>query len=452
MIISSITIITNQQLTKMKTFKCMLACAALAMLASCNEEPGNSSSTGDGGQKLPEDAIVWSADTTVTLTDHFIVPEGKSLYIYEGARIVASNTAVKPEIVVLGNMYVLGTEEKPVTFTVEASSQSDRFSRNWGGIICGYDCQEVVMLHAIVEYGGALTTENSASFQHQLFKTETGEGVPAFHFCNPNGKFVIMNCTFRNNAEDQIYITGGRSIVANNRFICNGYDGGEAINYKSECLADICYNLIYDANTNGFKLSNSGFTNIQSDLYVYNNTIVNSGWRRPGVKGGSIWLEESIAVKLYNNLVYDCRWGLKSDTEEPYDAINSVITPNYYFASTQVGVNQMMPDDLEGILRGDNDINSTFAGEKDPMFVRFEQQSNIDINCGGNNENAPVAYNNDWDFSLAAGSPALSGGKTDFNRHYASALTFDGLANGVYETSSFVSPAPSVWFGAYGMK
>lgn len=308
------------------------------------------------------------------------------------------------------------------------------------------------MLHAIVEYGGALTTENSASFQHQLFKTETGEGVPAFHFCNPDGKFIIMNCTFRNNAEDQIYITGGRSIVANNRFICNGYDGGEAINYKSDCLADICYNLIYDANTNGFKLSNSGFTNLQSDLYVYNNTIVNSGWRRPGVKGGSIWLEESVAVKLYNNLVYDCRWGLKSDTEEPYDAINSDITPNYYFASTEAGVAQMQPDELEGILRGDNDINSTFAGDKDPLFANFTQQSDMDINCGGNNDQAPASYDENWDFSLSAGSQALTGGKTDFNRHFASALTFDGLSNGMYSTNSFVSPAPSVWFGAYGME
>lgn len=436
----------------MKTLKCMLACAALAMLVACNDEPGNSSNAGNGGQQYPEGAIVWSADTTVILTDHFIVPEDKSLYIYEGARIVSSNAEVKPEIVVLGNMYVLGTEEKPVTFTVEASSQSDRFSRNWGGIICGYDCKEVVMLHAIVEYGGALTTENSASFQHQLFKTETGEGVPAFHFCNPDGKFVIMNCTFRNNAEDQIYITGGRSIVANNRFICNGYDGGEAINYKSDCLADICYNLIYDANTNGFKLSNSGFTNLQSDLYVYNNTIVNSGWRRPGVKGGSIWLEESVAVKLYNNLVYDCRWGLKSDTEEPYDAINSDITPNYYFASTEAGVAQMQPDELEGILHGDNDINSTFAGDKDPLFANFTQQSDMDINCGGNNDQAPASYDENWDFSLSAGSQALTGGKTDFNRHFASALTFDGLSGGMYSTNSFVSPAPSVWFGAYGME
>ena len=117
-----------------------------------------------------------------------------------------------------------------------------------------------MLLLPVIEQVGERTTENSLSFRNQLFKTETGEGVPAVHFCNPDGKMLIQNCVFRNNAEDQIYITGGESIVSNNYFICNGEEGGEAINYKSECKADIAYNLIYDANTNGFKLSNSGFT------------------------------------------------------------------------------------------------------------------------------------------------------------------------------------------------
>ena len=438
----------------MKVTKLMIAFATLACMLSCNnsDEPnGGNSGNGNESNLTPENAIVWPADTTVILTDHYLVPKDKSLYIYEGARIIASNTEVKPEIVVLGNLYVLGTAAKPVTFTVEDQSKSDRFSRNWGGIICGFDTKEAVLLHAIIEYGGAQTTENSLSLQNQLFKTESGEGVPAFHFCNPDGKFVIMDCTFRNNAEDQIYITGGRSIVANNKFICNGYDGGEAINYKSECLADICYNLIYDANTNGFKLSNAGFTNLQSHLIIYNNTIVNCGWRRPKVKGGSIWLETNILVELYNNLIYDCRWGLKTSTEEMYDAL-SVLTPNYYYASTQTGVEQMKADASQGILNGTNDICSLFAGDKDPMFSNFTQQNNIDINCGGNNENAPIVYNNDWNFSLLSQSPALTGGKTDFNRHFAgSILTFDGLKN-MYTADSFSSPAPAAWFGAYGLE
>ncbi|MCE5331314.1 MAG: right-handed parallel beta-helix repeat-containing protein, partial [Bacteroidales bacterium] len=315
----------------------------------------------------------------------------------------------------------------------------------WGGIICGYDSEEVLLNYVTIEYGGAQTTEQSASFQNQLFKTVTGEGVPAFHFCNTAGKFVIQNCTFRNNAEDQIYITGGKSIVNNNKFISSGLEGGDAINYKSGCLADIAYNLIYDANSNGFKLSNNGALDPQAHLFVYNNSVVNCGWRRPKVKGGSIWLEMNVYAELYNNMIYDCRWACKRDASNVEDS-RSVITPNYYFASTATGVTQYQADAAKGQLVGANDIVSTSAGDKNPNFANYTVQSTVDINAGTTKSgNIPQTYNAAWDFRLNAGSPALTGGKTDFARHFATAgLTIDGV--------EYKSPTPAVYFGAFGAK
>ncbi|MGL4328203.1 MAG: hypothetical protein ACRCS7_12135, partial [Tannerellaceae bacterium] len=116
----------------------------------------------------PAGSIVWTKDTTVILKDHFLVKQDQSLYIEEGATIIASNSEVKPEIVVLGNLYSMGTADKPVVFTVEESSKQDRFSRNWGGIICGFDSKEVLLENTVIEFGGAQTTENSLSFQHKL--------------------------------------------------------------------------------------------------------------------------------------------------------------------------------------------------------------------------------------------------------------------------------------------
>ncbi|MBO8440036.1 MAG: right-handed parallel beta-helix repeat-containing protein [bacterium] len=433
--------------------------AAAVLFTSCEPQTitgggdgsGNGNNNGgnnNGGGTTADGITVWPKDTTVILTDHYLVPEGESLYVEEGATVIASNSEVKPEIVVLGNLYVLGTEANPVTFTVEESSKSDRFSRNWGGIICGYNSEEVVLQNAIIEYGGAQTQESSLSFQHQLFKTETGEGVPGFHFCNPDGQFVITGCTFRNMAEDCIYITGGKSIVMNNRFICNGYDGGEAINYKSDCLVDVAFNFIYDANTNGFKLSNEGFAYVQTVFNGYNNTMVNCGWRRPGVKGGCIWLEAAIIANLYNNLVYDCRWGLKYDIEDDHDE-SCVLTPNYYFASTQTGVDQMQADAEEGILNSADDIMSATPGDMNPLFVNFTQQDDININVGGNAAGAPVEFNDSWDFHLSAGSPALTGGVTGFTRHFATeGLVFEGLQDRGNDT--FTSPDPQPFFGAFG--
>ncbi|MEG1617489.1 MAG: hypothetical protein RR202_07260 [Bacteroidales bacterium] len=430
---------------------------SMAVLTACSTDADVNDGSTDEPIETPTESvypagsIVWKKDTTVLLKDHFLVEKGKSLYIEQGATIIASNSEVKPEIVVLGNLYSMGTAEKPVVFTVEEASKGDRFSRNWGGIICGYDSKEVLLENTVIEYGGAQTTENSLSFRHELFKTETGEGVPALHFCNTEGSLVVRNSVFRNNAEDHMYITGGKSIIANNQFITCGFDGGEAINYKSECLADIAYNVVYDANTNALKLSNAGFNTLQSHLICYNNTFMNTGWRRPKVKGGSIWLEKSVLAELYNNLVYDCRWGLKESTEEQKDAA-SVITPNYYFASTEAGVAQMQASDADGILNGANDILSQQAGDKNPLFVNFKQQDNININVSSNEGDVPAEFRNDWDLHLTASSPALTGGKTDFKPHFMEkGITFEGLDKIVKE-NTFKSPAPASYFGAYGKK
>lgn len=427
-----------------KLFFLLSTLFVVALFTACDKNNGN---TPDGGNQYPEGSLVWGKDTTVVLTDHYIVPVNTSLYIEEGATIVMNDTAIRPEFIVLGNLYCYGTAENPITFTVAQAyrNEANRFGRYWGGIICGYESREVLLDHVTVEYGGAQTTENSASFQYRLFKTETGEGVPAFHFCNVDGQFVVKNSTFRNNAEDQIYITGGKSIVENNVFIANGADGGEAINYKSGCLADIAYNLIYDANSNGLKLSNNGALEPQAHLFAYNNSMVNCGWRRPKVKGGSIWLEINVFAELYNNLIVDSRWACKRDASNPEDS-RSIITPNYYFASTATGVAQYAADESKGQLRGANDIVSATPNAGNPNFVNFTIQNNIDINAGTTNSgNIPQVFNNAWDFHLSASSPALTGGVTTFTRHFATqGINLDG--------KTYYSPAPSSFFGAYGTR
>ena len=398
------------------------------------------------GKEYPAGSIVWKADTVVTITNHYIVPKGISLFIEEGVQIIMADTIVRPEFIVLGNLYCYGTEAKPIRFSVEEKyrTEAKRFARYWGGIICGYDSKEVLLKNTIIEYGGAQTTEQSESFKHQLFKTTTGEGVPGFHFCNLAGSVVIENCTFHNNAEDQIYITGGKSIVANNKFITSGFDGGEAINYKSGCLADVAYNLIYDANSNGFKLSNNGALDPQAHIFVYNNTLLNCGWRRPKVKGGSIWLELNVYAELYNNLIADCRWATKQDAANVMDA-RSVITPNYFYASTASGVTQYLADVAKGQLLGANDIVSASAGDKNPNFSNYTPQTTIDINAGTTKSgNIPQVFNTAWNFHLKTGSTALTGGKTSFTRHFATAgITVDGKI--------YTSPAPEVYFGAFGL-
>ena len=260
--------------------------------------------------EYPQGALVWTKDTT--LTESVEIPIGTSLYIEPGVKVTCkSDVQVPIEIVVLGNLYCMGSAQKPIVFTSDTQKPE-----SWGGIICGYKAEEVVLNHVEVAYAGTTPTESSVSFQNHLFKTTIDGGVPAFHFCNVNGKFVIANCFFHDNYNDQTYFTGGKGIIINNIFADSGNaaDGGEAINVKAGCKLDIANNLIYNACTNAFKLSNAGNSETipLTEMTVYNNTMVNCGWRRSkNKKGGSVWVEKAAKPVFVNNLIYDCRYGLK---------------------------------------------------------------------------------------------------------------------------------------------
>lgn len=449
----------------------MLAMAAVAMFStSCendNISPYDYNTNGGGNQEnqgstdvfktalaeYPKGALVWTKDTT--LEESVEIPVGTSLYIEPGVTVTCkSEVQVPVEIVVLGNLYCMGTAEKPVTITSDTKKPAD-----WGGIICGYNSEEVVLNHVDIAYAGATPTESSASFQNKLFKTTIDGGVPAFHFCNVNGKFVMANCFFHDNYNDQTYFTGGNGVIVGNVFADSGNaaDGGEAINVKSGCKLDVANNLIYNACTNALKLSNAGNSETVplTDMTVYNNTIVNCGWRRSkNKKGGSIWVEKAARPVMVNNLIYDSRFGLKQPKQDGADMDNSRMTPNYYFASTETGVEQMAKNASLGIWY-DTDVHSSVAGEGDPLFRNFSQNPKININCEVDDpmEGAPLAYDKSWNFSLLSGSPALVGGVTDFARIFPSGLAFMGMKKVFFLDSAndqnyyFTAPLPSVRFG-----
>ena len=449
----------------------MLAMTAVAMFStSCendNINPYDYNTNGGGNQEnqgstdvfktalaeYPKGALVWTKDTT--LEESVEIPVGTSLYIEPGVTVTCkSEVQVPVEIVVLGNLYCMGTAEKPVTITSDTKKPAD-----WGGIICGYNSEEVVLNHVDIAYAGATPTESSASFQNKLFKTTIDGGVPAFHFCNVNGKFVMANCFFHDNYNDQTYFTGGKGVIVGNVFADSGNaaDGGEAINVKSGCKLDVANNLIYNACTNALKLSNAGNSETVplTDMTVYNNTIVNCGWRRSkNKKGGSIWVEKAARPVMVNNLIYDSRFGLKQPKQDGADMDNSRMTPNYYFASTETGVEQMAKNASLGIWY-DTDVHSSVAGEGDPLFRNFSQTPKININCEVDDpmEGAPLAYDKSWNFSLLSGSPAFVGGVTDFARIFPSGLAFMGMKKVFFLDSAndqnyyFTAPLPSVRFG-----
>ncbi len=459
---------------KINTFACMLLMAAATpvFFTSCENDNINPydyvNNNGSGNENVgskdviktamaeyPVGSIVWTRDTTIS--ESVEIPVGTSLYIEPGVTVTCKSSVQVPvEIVVLGNLYCLGTAEKPVTFTSDTKKPED-----WGGIICGYESEEVLLNHVDIAYAGATPTESSASFQNRLFKAPIDGGVPAFHFCNVNGKFVMANCFFHDNYNDQTYFTGGNGVIINNIFADSGNaaDGGEAINVKSGCKLDVANNVIYNACTNAFKLSNAGNSEVipLTEMTIYNNTIVNCGWRRSkNKKGGSVWVEKAAKPVFVNNLIYDSRFGLKQPKKDGADMDHSRLTPNYYFASTATGVEQMAKDASLGIWF-DTDIKSSVAGQLNPLFVNFRQNDKMDVNCEVDDveEGAPLTFDRSWNFHFLEGSPALSGGVTDFDRLFPNGLPFFGMKKVNFLNTQddqnyyFAAPLPSTRFGAW---
>ena len=459
---------------KINTFACMLMMAAAAMFStSCENDNinpydytnhgGNGSNENQGSNEIlktdvaeyPVGSLVWSKDTT--LSESVEIPVGTSLYIEPGVTVTCkSEVQVPVEIVVLGNLYCMGTAEKSVVFTSDTKKPAD-----WGGIICGYNSEEVVLNHVEVAYACATPTESSASFQNKLFKTTIDGGVPAFHFCNVNGKFVMANCFFHDNYNDQTYFTGGNGVIINNIFADSGNaaDGGEAINVKAGCKLDVANNIIYNACTNAFKLSNAGNSETipLTEMTVYNNTVVDCGWRRAkNKKGGSAWVEKAAKPIFVNNLIYDSRFGLKQPKQDGADMEHSRLTPNYYFASTDKGVEQMAKGASLSIWY-DTDIKSSVAGQLNPLFKNFKQSDKMNINCEIDlqEKGAPLAFDKTWNFEYQDNSPALSGGVTDFSLLFPNGLPFFGLKKvNFLDTKNdmnyyFSAPLPRARFGAW---
>ena len=412
----------------MKTLRLATALFVIALLlTNCKKEdatPAVIEQTVNG-----EVSGTWTKGSIITVKTDIIVPVGKTLTIEEGVSVIMDTTA-KPEFIVNGNLYLTGSARNPITITVPETARlsANKFAGLWGGIIAGKTCTEVLIDNALIEYGGAITTEASTSVKLGLYKAAAGQSDPALWFSNTAGKVVVRNTTVRNWREDCIYIEGGNVLLHNNAFYTIGGNSGDAIDIKGGTLADVAFNFFYSNNTNGLRVSNAGGRSPQTLVVAYNNTMVNNGWRKPTIKGGSVWVEQSVRAEFYNNLLANCRFGIKRDVKNPEDP-KSKISNTYYYAYSQTGADQFQPS--ADILAGTNDILSKNAGDNDPKFVNYPLNTNL-LNAD---------YNAAWDFGLQPNSPALGKGITTFTRNFAAGIVLNG--------QTYKSPEPATFAGAF---
>ena len=436
---------------------------------------------------------VWPENAVVTITDQIEVEQGKTLTVEEGVTILIQHGLVGEsqapiEFFVQGSLYLKGTEESPILVTVADESlrnpQVNKYAGLWGGFVGGQNFQELLFEHVTVEYTGAMVRQNSPSVIHELNVADK-DRTAAILTDNPDGKIVVLHSTFRYAESDAMYFMGGKAIIANNIIHTIGETDNDGINMKAGVEVDIAYNLTFSVNSNALKLSSSGQGPGREQVVIraYNNTIVNSGWRRTkNLKGGSIFLEKNALASVYNNLIVNSKLMLKTPSLNNPNPDNgaawgSVVDYNFYASGSQTmtveELTKLAPSILtafDGYTFNDpeywhdwaryetdypsmplidkNSLVATSAGSPDPKFVNFP------FNTVPLHEDM---FNTAWNFHVAADSPVIHGHdgyspKKDGFTDESFAPRF-GVGKGLtVDGKTYTTPPPSGHYGAFGVE
>jgi len=375
------------------------------------------------------------AGKTYTIGCDVFVNQGDTLLIQEGVTI---NFTGNYGIGVKGSLICLGTKEHPNRITYAGVTKNDApgadpstdpaFTGKWVGIIGATTCPMMIFKWTHIEFGGAaLTAANSAL--KQIFSNP----YPLF-FQNPAGIFVLEDSWLYGSTDDPIRVLGGKVAVMRNTFEKCGYTGGEAFNAKSGTIGDFGYNLCVGMATNGPKLSNSGAAAgvPGSNMRMYNNTIVNCGYRRAAAgRGGSINFEQDAGGMAYNNLIVNCKFGLRVVQNPIADTANLFYGYNYTYTDSQscanniypsmavsVCITKAMPTDIpapatflpSGWKPGDTyTASSSVLGANNPQFINGP----VPMPAGYNLRDVAVVGN--YNFGLKPGSPCIGKGYTGFS-------------------------------------
>jgi hypothetical protein len=373
------------------------------------------------------------AGKTYTISGDVIINEGDTLRVQEGVTI---NITGKYGIGVKGSLICIGTKDKPNRFTFPGLTKTDQYGADpskdsafvgkWIGIMGGVNCPMMIIKWTHIEFGGAAIPSSSPI--KQIFANP----YPVF-FQNPGGLFVLEDSWIYGSVDDPFRILGGKIAVFRNTFEKCGYTGGEAMNAKAGTIGNFAYNLCIGMATNGPKLSNSGAAVgvPGSNVRMYNNTIINCGYRRAAAgRGGSIDFEEGAGGMAYNNIIVNCKFGLRVVQNPIADTANlrygynwtyadSASVANNIYPSLKVSVciTQAIPTDIPapstflptGWQPGDTyTAPAAVLGINNPQFISGPIPMPAGLKL------ADISTVGSYNFRLKTGSPCIGKGYTSF--------------------------------------
>ena len=373
------------------------------------------------------------AGKTYHVCGDIIVNRGDTLVIQEGVKVKFEGSF---GLGVKGSLICLGSKEKPNWFTYDSATlvKTDNIGADpskdpalkglWTGILGDTSCNIMVIKWTHVEFAGGKASKTLSAISKPY----------PIYFANPYGTFVLEDSWLYGSVDDPIRTLGGKIAVLRNTFEKCGLAGGEALNAKAGTVGDFAYNLCIGIATNGPKLSNSGaITGVAgSNLHIYNNTIVNCGYRRAAAgRGGSINFEQDAAGLAYNNIIVNCKFGVRIVANPIADTANIRYGYNLNYGDSASVVNQFIPStSISTAITAPQSTNipndysflptgwklgdtytapTSIIGANNPMFINAP----VPLPAGVKLQDISVVGN--YNFRLQSTSPCIGKGFTGFS-------------------------------------
>jgi len=380
------------------------------------------------------------AGKTYYFKSDITVNDGDTLLMQNGVHLIAIGdgitAATSPEIFVHGTFISLGTQDAPNFITVAnaatlhaqaaAQNYTNVFFGWWGGITATPATPtptnpspkggDLILKWTHIEFGGGPAGANDVAAIYP-----SGTARFNIYFGNTTKNLIIEDSWFFGSKDDNIQVGSGHISLMRNTFELCGAVGGEFYNIKTGTLGDIAYNVFIGSATNSTKISDSGTSGIQCTAYVYNNTMIDGGYRQTkSGRGGSIDFEKGARGKAYNNLIVNCRFGLRITPDA--DFANVAYGNNYFYGYSAAIVGQFYSaDSAPSVLAAPaaTDIRSTTAQANNPLFYSFDvNQFNFTANPGPLSANVQTPNSvilGTQNIKLLGTSPGIGKGTTNFS-------------------------------------
>ncbi|SDF75943.1 right-handed parallel beta-helix repeat-containing protein [Mucilaginibacter gossypii] len=329
---------------------------------------------------------------TYTVTADVTVKKGDTLYAQPGANVIVKNNS---QINIQGVLKLVGTKDQPVYFNSDSNKPG-----TWGGFQCD-TAQAITIIWTHVDNTGGPDASGSA---RGTLKVK----API--------KVDIEDSWFTNGQDDLMALGNGAKItILRNTISSSGSTDGEGINLKTGVTGTVAYNVIFNQAGSGVKLETSSSKPFpQTEVSVYNNTLVSNGWRRGSAEPGrAVSVGVNAIGHIFNNIIVNDYHGI--ELFDDGDIAHTTYGNNLFYATVDTYADLVDPTLKINIRDGfyppsglgkpqPTDLISKKIGDKDPMFVKFD-----------GTVAAPNGYPNTNDFHLQSTSPAFSAGNTQYN-------------------------------------